>query len=255
MSDFYIGWSGASKGSKRFTSRFFYSFLVMMFLLVTLFVWLERPFSNAMFDYGNQIELEGYLLEEPVISIRIQQSDDFEILPLVGYGKMGPHAALENLLGSGNYHVKVRGTLISHKGKRFFELTDGKSSVLSFKASTEMNHEPKVLGSMEITGEIMDPKCFFGVMKPGHGKVHRSCAIRCISGQIPPVLAIRNGDEFEDFYFLTNMEGMISKEDLLGYVGKKITINGVASEIDNWKSINLESLEMISEILSITKCG
>ena len=255
MNDFYIGWSGASKNSRKNTSIFFYSFLLLMLGLVALFTMNERPFSDSMFAYGDQTELEGYLLEEPVISLRIQNGEDFEILPLVGYGKMGPHVALEDLLGSGNYNVKLRGTLIAHKGKRFLELTDGKSSVLSYRESTEMSHDPKVLGAMEITGEIMDPKCFFGVMKPGYGKVHRSCAIRCISGQIPPVLAIKKGEEFEDFYFLTNMEGMISKEDLLSYVGKSITVNGVVSEIDSWKSINLESLEMIAEIPSITKCG
>ncbi len=255
MSDFYVGWSGASDSSRRFTSRFYYSFLVLMFVILSLFVWLERPFSTATFAYGDQVELEGYLLEEPVIALRIQDGDNFEILPLVGYGKMGPHAALENLLGAGNYHVKLRGTLISHKGKRFLELTDGKAAVLTSTTSNEMSHDPTAIGAMEITGEIMDPKCFFGVMKPGYGKVHRSCAIRCISGQIPPVLAIRENNEFVDFYFLTNMEGMIPKEDLLRYVGKEITISGDAFKIDNWKSVRLESLEMISAIPEIAICG
>ncbi|MEP1095656.1 MAG: hypothetical protein ABJG78_11135 [Cyclobacteriaceae bacterium] len=254
MSDFYIGWSGSSDTSRKSSSKFYYSFLGLMFLLVVLFTWLERPFSDSMFAYGEQIELEGYLIENPVIALRIEKGDQFEILPLVGYGKMGPHAALENLLG-GNHHIKVRGTLISHKGKRFLELTDGKSSVLSSRNSGEMDHAPTLIGSMKITGEIMDPKCFFGVMKPGYGKVHRSCAIRCISGRIPPVLAIRKGEDFEEFYFLTDMEGKMLKEDLLSYVGKSITISGNAFEIDSWKSISLESLEVGAVIPEVTNCG
>ena len=28
--------------------------------------------------------------------------------------------------------------------------------------------------------------CFLGVMKPGRSKPHRACAVRCISGGIPP---------------------------------------------------------------------
>lgn len=41
---------------------------------------------------------------------------------------------------------------------------------------------------MTLEDEIIDPKCYFGVI-PGKGKIHRSCAIRCISDGIPPVLA------------------------------------------------------------------
>ncbi|MEP5613591.1 MAG: hypothetical protein ABJP45_15170 [Cyclobacteriaceae bacterium] len=253
MSDFYIGWSGASGTSRKFMTKFYYSFLGLMLLLVVLFTWLERPFSNSMFAYGEQIELEGYLIENPVIALRIKNGDQFEILPLVGFGKMGPHAALVGLLG-GNYHIQVRGTLISHKGKRFLELTDGRSAVLSSRTSGEMDHTPTLIGAMKIKGEIMDPKCFFGVMKPGYGKVHRSCAIRCISGEIPPVLAIRNGDDFDEFYFLTDMEGKMLKEDLLSYVGKSITISGNAFEIDSWKSISLESLEVSATLPKVTNC-
>lgn len=254
MSDFYIGWSGSSGSSRKSSTKFYYSFLALALVLLVVFTLLERPFSSSSFAYGDQIELEGYLIENPVIALRIHKGEEFEILPLVGFGKMGPHAALEGLLG-GNHHIKVRGTLISHKGKRFLELTDGKASVLSTKNSGEMDHQPTLIGSIKITGEIMDPKCFFGVMKPGYGKVHRSCAIRCISGQIPPVLAIKNGDDFEEFYFLTDMEGKMLKEDLLSYVGKSITVSGNAFEIDSWKSISLESLEVSSAMPKVTSCG
>jgi len=39
-------------------------------------------------------------------------------------------------------------------------------------------------------GEIVDSKCL-GVMTPGQLTTHRACAIRCISGGIPPVLHVR----------------------------------------------------------------
>jgi hypothetical protein len=29
---------------------------------------------------------------------------------------------------------------------------------------------------MTLTGEIVDSKCYLGVMNPGQGKVHRDCA-------------------------------------------------------------------------------
>jgi hypothetical protein len=43
-----------------------------------------------------------------------------------------------------------------------------------------------------VTGEIVDSKCFLGVMNPGERTVHRDCAIRCLSGGVPPMLAYRD---------------------------------------------------------------
>jgi hypothetical protein len=52
------------------------------------------------------------------------------------------------------------------------------------------------LGEGRFVGELVDSKCFFGVMRPATGKVHRACAIRCLSGGVPPGLLVhdRNGD-------------------------------------------------------------
>ena len=38
----------------------------------------------------------------------------------------------------------------------------------------------------------MDTKCFLGVMRPATGKVHRGCAVRCLSGGAPPALLVRD---------------------------------------------------------------
>ncbi len=50
------------------------------------------------------------------------------------------------------------------------------------------------LGAVQLTGEIVDSKCYFGVMNPGNGKVHRDCAARCISGGIPPAFLVRDAE-------------------------------------------------------------
>ena len=41
-------------------------------------------------------------------------------------------------------------------------------------------------------GELVDTKCFLGVMRPATGKVHRGCAVRCLSGGAPPALLVRD---------------------------------------------------------------
>ena len=49
------------------------------------------------------------------------------------------------------------------------------------------------LGETTPKGEIVDSKCYLGVMNPGNLKAHRACAINCIQGGVPPVLLVRDG--------------------------------------------------------------
>ena len=255
MSDFYIGWGKGTEKSKRVTRSFFLSFLIIAIAVLFLFVQLEKPFADSAFAYGMQTEIEGQLIESPAIAIRTQTEVGYEIIPLVGFGKMGPERALTSLLGKGRYRVKLMGTLIQYKGNKLFELTNGSASVLSY----EKTGSPEMVGStgsfMKVMGEIVDPKCFFGVMKPGYGKVHKSCAIRCISGQIPPILAIKENGEFNDYYFLTNLKGEAIKSDLMKYVGLNVNVEGKVYQVDNWKSIQLAGFSLESLDNGITICA
>ena len=122
------------------------------------------------------------------------------------------------------------------------ELTEENESVISVnKVSTIANQVVEELGEQRIYGEIVDPKCFFGVMKTGYGKIHRSCAIRCISGGIPPVLAIKENEQYVDYYFLTNQNGTLINRDVLEYVGKKVEVSGEVEKIDDWKNIKIDT--------------
>jgi hypothetical protein len=77
------------------------------------------------------------------------------------------------------------------------------------------------LGEVQLTGEIVDSKCYFGVMNPGNGKVHRDCAVRCISGGIPPAFLVRDANGQTVTLLLANW-----KRELLNHVAEPITIHG-----------------------------
>ena len=101
--------------------------------------------------------------------------------------------------------------------------------------------EEKTLGEKSFVGEIVDPKCYFGVMKPGEGKPHRSCAIRCIAGGIPPVFAIKNADS--DFVILT---GENINEEIIPLVGDAVQLEGEVIEVADWKimKVNMDNLKL-----------
>jgi hypothetical protein len=75
-----------------------------------------------------------------------------------------------------------------------------------------------------VTGEIVDSKCYLGVMNPGQGKVHRDCAARCISGGIPPFFVTSDGREQ---FLLVGLDGRALRSDALReFIAEPIQIQG-----------------------------
>jgi hypothetical protein len=82
-----------------------------------------------------------------------------------------------------------------------------------------------LLGPITVRGELVDSKCYLGVMNPGHGKVHRDCAARCIGGGIPLALVPENvGKEHSIFYVMA--KDRQSQQQLRSQVGEVITMSG-----------------------------
>lgn len=106
---------------------------------------------------------------------------------------------------------------------------------------------------MTLQGEIIDPKCYFGVMKPGKGKIHRSCAVRCISGGIPPVLATTDNNNISEYYLLTDLKGQPINEAVLPFIGKPSQIKGTVEKMEDWYilKIKIENIKIKNEISSI----
>jgi hypothetical protein len=82
------------------------------------------------------------------------------------------------------------------------------------------------LGEQTLTGEIGDSKCFLGVMNPGQLTPHRACAIRCISGGIPPVLLVRQTNGTALYFLLVSRDGKPVNKDVLSLVAEPVSITG-----------------------------
>ena len=80
---------------------------------------------------------------------------------------------------------------------------------------------PVDLGEVQLTGEVVDSKCYFGVMNPGNGKVHRDCAVRCISGGIPPAFLVRDASGRTETLLLANW-----KPEFLNHIAEPVAIRG-----------------------------
>jgi hypothetical protein len=75
-----------------------------------------------------------------------------------------------------------------------------------------------------VTGEIVDSKCYLGVMNPGQGKVHRDCAAGCLSGGIPPIFVTTDGN---GQFLLVGLDGRaLGRDALREFIAEPITIRG-----------------------------
>src|SRR5262249_36092979 len=94
------------------------------------------------------------------------------------------------------------------------------------------------LGTVTLTGEIVDSKCYLGVMNPGQGKVHRDCAERCISGGIPPIFAMSDGREQ---FLLVALDGhALGRDALREFIGELITIQGERIETGSMQLLKID---------------
>lgn len=79
-----------------------------------------------------------------------------------------------------------------------------------------------------LEGEIVDPKCYLGAMKPGNGRVHRACAWLCIKGGIAPVLVV-SSSAGPRCIVLADSGGGAAGAQLAEFAGDRVRIEGELS--------------------------
>jgi hypothetical protein len=272
--DFYIGWQAQSPPSfKKATRRAIIALAVLVPILAVLLVLQQRGFSTAVFEYGKLTTLNGQLIRQPVPFLRILVKNSatnaprFERVLLIGLGKHGADSTLNqwekkhgSLVGK---ILKIRGTLIYHEGHTALELTEEADALLAVSTPAITQPAPNLamasLGEVTLRGEITDPKCFLGVMKPGNGRPHKSCAVRCISGGIPPLLWVRGGVGREQGYLLVGPSGERINQQIMNDIGKNSMVHGRLVQADNWLILYTDSVEAVAsapldEPLAIAMC-
>ncbi len=267
-SDFYIGWQ--EKAPQLFTQRskrFIWAVLATVVLTAGLIVGFQKPFVGSTFEFGTISTLEGQLTLYPAPMLKIRENGQTQGVLLVGFGKIGAEKTLREMEEAQGVKlegksVTLRGTKIYHDGKMVLELSEGKAAFVEAK---EMQPRPEIqrkdFGWVTLKGEILDPKCALGVMMPGEGKPHRSCAIRCISGGIPPLLRITNLEGQSNYILLRGMEKEAVNQQVLPYVADQIVICGQLVHEDDWLVLQTDPSSKITRISpygapeGITQCN
>lgn len=196
--------------------------------IATLLVTAQRPFADATFEYGVTRTFEGLLGESPYPTLLL--ANPAHGLPsrvyLVAPGK---HGAQEIVAGHEGRRVRLQGSLIRRDRQAMIEVAPG--SLVDLAAGPGAATE--ALGDFTLRGEIVDSKCYLGVMKPGNLKPHKACAIRCISGGITPVLCVRDAAGQAAYLMLAGADGRAVNREVLDFVAEPVEITGAVERRDN----------------------
>ena len=182
--------------------------LLVAALAAVALVRFQHRFSASGFEYDTIRDFEGLIEERPYPALVVTRPGmqdagyEFSRYLLVGTGKRGADKDIESF---GGKNVKLRAKLIYRGDETLLEVMPG--SVVQTDSAVRIFVPMGAAGSITVTGEIVDSKCYFGVMNPGEGKVHRDCATRCLSGGIPPALIARDPDGRVIVYLLANSDG------------------------------------------------
>lgn len=244
--EFYIGWQAEAPDvfARRVRIAIFALVLIVP-LVATGLVLHQRGFATSTFEYGKLTEVSGVMLTSPAPFIRVMRGNDvtgspvYQYILLVAPGKHGAGemlAAREAQLGHSLHgkNVSISGFLIYHDGRTLMEV-ETLEDILESGGSTVHIEKPEPHGRGALIGEITDPKCLFGVMKPGHGKPHRSCAARCIAGGIPPVLKTETAGGNSRYYILADAEGQLLNEEVIPFVGDPVVLCGRIARMGEWE--------------------
>jgi len=226
MNDFYVGYLPQAPTA---LARFMRKVIVALgFLAVTgalVLVVGQMPFANSVFEYGKLHSFEGVVITRPFPMLLVArpghtgQQDKYSRYLLVAPGK---HGADDLVAGFDGKQVRLHGQLIYRDGGTMVEITPNSITVVDTAPADQ--ETTRDLGAVSVTGEIVDSKCFLGVMNPGQGKVHRDCAARCLSGGIPPIFVTTNGHKQ---FLLVGLDGRALGRDVLReFIAEPIQIRG-----------------------------
>jgi hypothetical protein len=226
--EFYIGWQnrapfGISSRIRKTVICLLLAVLAAAFLLPLA----QRTIGLAVFEWGTVKNFSGTLKLQPYPHLLVQRpgkGGSWSAYYLVAPFKFGLKS--QNVEALDGKQVTLKGTLIYRENQTMIEAQPASIKLASDNSAKAMEPGEVNLGHQTLVGEIVDSKCYLGVMNPGRLTPHRGCAVRCISGGIPPVLLVRRQAGPPLYFLLVSSEGRPVNKQVLDMVAEPIEITG-----------------------------
>ena len=229
--DFYIGWEAKSPpGIGKFAHRVVGLLLIVAIGFALAFAVAQHSIGVSVFEWGTVKQFSGILKLQPYPHLLVPRAgtqvaqNTFSTYYLVAPFKHGLDREQYSALDGKT--VSLQGTLIYRGNQTMVEALPDSVKVADKQLASMTGTETIPLGRLTLVGEIVDSKCLLGVMNPGQLLPHRACAIRCISGGIPPVLLVRNAEGCANYLLLVSADGKPVNQEVLEFVAEPVQITG-----------------------------
>lgn len=233
--DFFVGYLPVPSRLSMWLKRTTAALAAMVVITAAVIAALQTDPGDAAWTLDQVESWQGALIARPYPMLIVQQPDGQKrTYLLVSEGKQG---AVHRLPQYDCDQVRVKGTLLHRDGRHMIELlsTDDGFELLSGDAPPEDLRITPALAwnQVELRGEIIDPKCYLGAMKPGRGKTHKACAALCLRGGIPPMF-VSDDMAGRRMYYLLVLDGRdpaegAALETFISHVGDAVKIKGEAA--------------------------
>jgi hypothetical protein len=228
--DFYIGWEAkAGPGIGKTVRKSVITLLLLGLVLPVALAAAQRMIGTSVFEWKAVKPFKGFLQTQPYPHLLVPrpgsvgEQQHLSTYYLVAPWKFGlDRRAIAPFAGKA---VSLKGSLIYRGDQTMIQVVP--DSIRPTTIPSASAPPPALrLGKQTLVGEIVDSKCFLGVMNPGQLTPHRACAIRCISGGVPPVLLVRQQNGPAIYLLLVSADGKPVNQQVLNLVAEPVEIAG-----------------------------
>lgn len=237
--EFYIGYEAAMPSGMGRVVRTWVAWASLLAVVIVAVATLAaRPLAVSRFAYGETRAWTGYLVRLPAPSLLVPDQGGFRRYWLVARGKRGADYFLRGLADG---WVTVRGSEVARDPWRMVEGAEALPSREAADRPAPPAAEPGPGRRVSLRGEIVDSKCFLGVMNPGERTVHRDCAIRCLSGGVTPMLAFTDEGGEHRLAVIVDAAGIAPLPAIRNQVGRPVEVSGQLFTLDDVLVLRLDS--------------
>ena len=223
--NFYVGYLPLPKGLRAPLA----ALVIVLIALIALDAWLIAKLQPEAGDgrwAEAPTEFVGTLTRDPYPVLRVNKGGKVRTYVVISDEKRGAEAALENFEDGAT--IRLLGYEIERASVGMIQLAATEMSTAAAAPIAEPHRE--IHGRITVTGEIVDSKCWLGVMRPGDGHIHKACASICIRGGIPPMFVTRD-DGAPPVMLLTLFDGRaVPPERILEYVADSVQLSGIVEK-------------------------
>ena len=229
--EFYIGYlDRAPIGTARFVRRWVGILAAVGGGVALLVALTQQPFDDATFEFGQTRDFQGRIEASPYPALLVARpggTDEAESVSRIHLVAQGKHGADDMVGAFDGRAAGLSGTLIYRDDQTMIEVAPGSVEPAATRnVGPETTQTMEDLGTVTLQGEIVDSKCFLGVMNPATWTPHRACAVRCVSGGIPPMLVVRDSSGVLAHILLADARGRPLGRALLDLIAEPIEVTG-----------------------------